>query len=366
MSQTTSPPAAPEGGLSIALIGLGGVGRLHLEAYRQLATARVIAVADPGAASAAIAAPVPCYADHREMLDRVRPDIACVLTPASTHEAIVLDCAARGVHVLCEKPLALSEASAARMTAACREAGVELFYGASYRHLPAVRRARELIVEGAVGDIVLMREQVVGGSGPEGHSPLSPVHYPHGGPGGGGMGLVDHGVHLIDLFEWFNRAPVASVFGRGNISGEPARAEHLHMNFANGAVGQLLYDDATFATDLPSEGMFSGGGDWNFHGPVAAGGWSAHPGAIHVHGTKGALRIFHYANALYLTDRDGVRQIPLPDQASPRHFAVQMQAFIDDIEAGRGASAPGEAGQRALRILLAAYRSMETGGLVAV
>jgi UDP-N-acetyl-2-amino-2-deoxyglucuronate dehydrogenase len=366
MSGQHAAPPSPKSPLSIALIGMGGVGRLHFEAYGALASAEVVAVADPDPSTRAAIGDVRHFLDYRDLLAQAPPQIACVLTPASTHEEIVLQCAAAGVHVLCEKPIALSEAAAGRMIAACRAAGVQLFYGASYRHLPAVSRAHELIEAGEIGEVVLMREQVLGGSGPADHAPLGPAHYPTGGPGGGGLGLVDHGIHLIDLFEWLSGSPIRSVFGRGNIAGAGPGTEHLHMNFESGAVGQLVYNDATFSTDLPSEGLFSGGVDWNFHGPVPAGGWSAHPGAIHIYGTQGSLRIFHYANALYLFGKGGVRQIPLPAQASPNHFAIQMQAFIGDLQAHRPSSMPGEVGRRALKILLATYRSLETGGLVEV
>jgi predicted dehydrogenase len=259
------------------------------------------------------------------------------------------------VHVLCEKPLAASPAEAAAMIAACRSAGVQLAYGASYRFLPAVARARALIAEGALGDVVLMREQSIGGAGPAAREILPPSHYPAGGPGGSPMGLVDHGVHLIDAFAWLAGAPVVSAHGRGNVSGEALGPEHLTMTLANGAVGSLLYDEGTYATDLPAEGLFSWGASWDAEGYHAGGAWAAHPGAIHVHGSKGALRIAHYANALFLNDKHGLRQLPLEGRPAPYHFAAQIDAFAEDLLAGRAPRCDAEAGLAALQVLAAAY-----------
>jgi predicted dehydrogenase len=344
-------------GLRVGLIGLGAVGRLHLEAYRAADRVRVVAVAEPDAARRAAAAEpgIDLFADAAQMLAGANVDIACVLTPVASHAAMTRLCAEAGVHVLCEKPLAASLAEASAMIAACREAGVQLAYGASYRFLPAVARARALIADGALGDVVLLREQSIGGFGPATREILPPSHYPAGGPGGSPMGLVDHGVHLIDAFAWLAGAPVVSAHGRGNVSGEPPGPEHLTMTLANGAVGALLDDEGTYPTDLPAEGLLSWGASWDADGYHAGGAWAAHPGAIHVHGSKGALRIAHYANALFLNDKNGLRQLPLEGRPAPFHFAAQIDAFAKDLIAGRPPRCDAEAGLAGLKVLAAAY-----------
>ena len=352
--------------LRVGLIGLGAVGRLHLEAYRSARRIEVVAIAEPDAGRRAVAtaADVALYADAAEMLAREALDIACVLTPAASHAGLTERCANAGVHVLCEKPLAASLDEARAMIGACAKAGVRLAYGASYRFLPAIARARALIAEGALGDIVLMREQAIGGAGPDSREVLSEAHYPAGLPGGSPMGLVDHGVHLIDAFAWMTGARVTGAFGRGNISGQPLAAEHLTMTFANGAVGLLAYDEGTFASDLPGEGQFSWGASWDADGYHPGGAWAAHPGTIHVHGTKGALRIFHYANALFLNDAGGIRQLPLRGRPAPHHFADQIDAFAEDLGLGRPPRSAAEDGLKALEVLFAAYRGADQGRLI--
>jgi predicted dehydrogenase len=250
------------------------------------------------------------------------------------------------------------------MIAACAAAGVRLHYGASYRFLPALRAARELIGGGAIGTVRLLREQVVGGRGAAAQQALPASHYPLGGPGGSAMGLVDHGVHLADAFAWLTGSTVAGAQGAGNRSGDPLTPEHLTLRLANGAVGSLLYDEGTFFTDLPGEGLFSAGAGWSADGYSEGGGWDAHPGCIHVHGTDGALRAFHYANVLVLFDARGMRQIPLRGRAAPGHFTTQIETFADEIAGGLPASCPPEAGLEALQAVLAAYDPPDSGSLI--
>src|SRR5262249_36280405 len=150
------------------------------------------------------------------LLARGRPDIACILTPASTHRALTERCARAGSHILCEKPMAVTLDDALAMKSACEKNHVQFFYGSSYRYLPAVQKAKSLIAQGVIGTVRLIVEQVIGGEGPAAHHPLSAAHYPQGGPGGGGYGLVDHGIHMLDIFPWLCGSPVVSVFGQGD------------------------------------------------------------------------------------------------------------------------------------------------------
>ena len=143
------------------------------------------------------------------------------------------------------------------------EKNLKLFYGASYRHLPAICTARDIIQQGVIGKVLHISESLIGGMGSDAYQALSDVHYPEGGPGGSLMGLVDHGIHLIDAFAFLLNDKVESVFGQGNIAGKAPSFEYALMNFAGGAAGSLSYLDTTVATVLPQEGAFGWGGTWD-------------------------------------------------------------------------------------------------------
>ncbi|BCW90439.1 Inositol 2-dehydrogenase/D-chiro-inositol 3-dehydrogenase [Alphaproteobacteria bacterium SO-S41] len=343
--------------LRVGLIGLGSVGRLHLEAYAEARLVEVVAVADTSAVRmSGIPGPIARYSDAGAMLAEQRLDIACVLTPPAVHAPLTALATKAGVHVLCEKPLAASVGEAEAMRAACAAAGVKLFYGASYRHLPALKRAQAMILDGTIGEVLVIREHEVGGSGPDARVVLPAAHYPVGGPGGSPMGMADHGIHLIDIVPWLTGSPIAKAEGRCNVSGEAVRPEYLTLTTASGTLASFVYEEGTFATTLPGEGIFSWGASWDAGGFRPGGAWSAHPGSIHVHGTKGALRIFHYANQLFLTAAGGTQQIALDGCPAPFHFAAQIDAFAEDILNDRAPSTPAEDGVRALEILTSLCR----------
>lgn len=356
--------------LRVGLVGLGGVAEAHLEGYRQVESIEVVAGSDilpERLEKIAQKWRLRGYADYHEMLARENLDIACVLTPARFHREVTEKVAEAGVHVLCEKPLAVTLEDARAMIAACEAKGVELCYGATWRFLPACRKAKEIIGSGRLGRIMLLLEIYIGGRGFDRFRDAGPMHYPPGGPGGGGMGLVDHGIHLIDMFMWLTGSPVQAVFGRGNISGQPPASEYLTMILRDGAVGQLVYNEATFPCEMPYEGIFSWGGSWDInYNMTLGGGWDAQPQNFRVYGTKGGLRVFHYANKLFLCEEARQEQIRVLDRPMPGNFALQMESFAEAIRQKKRPEATGRDGLLALEVALGAYKSFENRCLVEI
>ena len=95
--------------------------------------------------------------DWRELVGRDDVDIVDVCTPPGTHADIVEAAAAAGKAVLSEKPLAADYASARRAADAARAAGVANAIGFNYRCLPAVALLKQLVEDGAVGELLLWR-----------------------------------------------------------------------------------------------------------------------------------------------------------------------------------------------------------------
>jgi len=354
--------------LKVGFIGVGKVAELHLAGCQDADSIEIVAGAETDAERLKQLSQTwgfRGYLDYQEMFKREKLDIVCICTPPLSHRKICIQAAESGINILCEKPMALSIEDAEAMIAACHMAGIKFYYGSSYRCLPPCRKAKEIIEKGTLGQISLLFESYVGGSGPETWQGLGLDHYPVGGPGGGGMGLIDHGIHLADVFRWFVGSPVEAVFGRGNYSGQRPRTEYLTMIFESGAVGQLLYNDATFQTNVPYDGVFSEGISWDVSGkPLPGGQWDPQPGCIHVHGEKGALRIYHYANKIYLTDQRGIREIPVQGRPNPGHFGLQMELFAKSLREGREPAVTGEDGLRALQVILGAYECYDTKSIV--
>ena len=140
--------------LRVGLIGAGMVSRHHLIAWSRLrGEAEVVAIADPSAASAAVRAAefgvARTYADAAAMLDAERLDAIDIAAPREVHAPLVRLGIARGLAVLCQKPLAPTLAEAEALVAEC--AGARLMVHENWRFCRYYRDAARWIAEGTIG-----------------------------------------------------------------------------------------------------------------------------------------------------------------------------------------------------------------------
>jgi predicted dehydrogenase len=143
--------------IKAAIVGLGWWGK-HI--VRRLGTSdslkivRGIDVRHAGVGDFAREHGLPLSNDLQDALDDPGIQAIILATPHSLHEEQVLRVAGAGKHVFCEKPLALSKASAERAIVACEQAGVVLGIGHERRYEPALREIKRLIDSGELGTIM--------------------------------------------------------------------------------------------------------------------------------------------------------------------------------------------------------------------
>lgn len=160
-----APPAVPARKYRVAVIGRTGRGNYGHEvdaAWRAIPNAEVVAVADADAKGLAAAAKrlkvTQAFADYREMLDKVRPDIVAIAPRwIDQHAEMAVAAAERGIHIFIEKPLCRSPAEADRILAACDKAGVRLAVAHPTRYSPRVEAVRRIIAEGRIGKVLEYR-----------------------------------------------------------------------------------------------------------------------------------------------------------------------------------------------------------------
>src|SRR5262249_23777164 len=133
--------AARPGPIRVAMVGTGHRGWAHLSILGSLPRYQVVALADPTAENLAHAAgPAPAaktYADSPELLGEQRDlDAVVVVTPSFLHAEPTIAALGRGLHVLCEKPMATTVQDATRMIEASRKAGKLLHIGFQKRFVP--------------------------------------------------------------------------------------------------------------------------------------------------------------------------------------------------------------------------------------
>jgi predicted dehydrogenase len=144
--------------LKFALVGIGGViGPTHIKALRQIPQAQIAAMCDINPQTGKPRADevgCPFFADHAEMLEKIKPDVVTVCTPHPAHARIAIDALAAGAHVLTEKPMSVEVAEADRMIAAADDAGKILAVNFQMRFKPSIERAKALVDSGEIGDLV--------------------------------------------------------------------------------------------------------------------------------------------------------------------------------------------------------------------
>ena len=203
-----------------AVVGYGFIAsRGHVPAFLQSgadedrAHFEVVAVADvtPARLSLAAAA-LPAahlYDDYRAMLngETGELDFVVVSVPPSLHAAVTHEALARGLHVLCEKPLAPSVEEARAMVTHARQTGQVLFPCHNYKHAPVVKAVRAMLDEGVIGEVRRVTLDTFRSTHARGVAEWNPHWRRQRQYSGGGIGM-DHGSHTFYLaFDWLKSEP---------------------------------------------------------------------------------------------------------------------------------------------------------------
>jgi predicted dehydrogenase len=301
----------------VTRLGLMGCGTVadygHAPAILATPGLRLEAVFDPVGAQAERFAKkwgaARAFTDQEAFLDSPL-DAVVVTSPAGMHQTNVTAALARGLPVLCEKPLAQNLEDARAIASMSRQSPVPLFVGFDYRFSPVSRTIRECIDRGDVGEVRLVRFVYLwdlhGRTRPDGTVNQRRVdRMIEGGP------LVDCGVHQIDLARWWLNSDIHRAEGRGVWFEEFEAPEHLQSRFVhkNGVVTTV---EVSFAYGV-------GGSE---PAPVFT---------YEIIGTEGVLKFDREARTLTLRNGRGTEPLPF---AGEKNFAGMYQQFVVALQGG--------------------------------
>ena len=209
--------------LRVCLIGCGRAGMIHARNYKnKIENARMVAVVDTREAAAKAAAEElgieKYYTDYKDILNDSEIDAVVVVAPTNLHKPIVLDCAAAGKHIFCEKPMAMTVEECDEMIAACDKHHVKLQIGFMRRFDASFREAKQLLASGAIGDLVQIHSNTRG--------PSKPRPWMYDIKKSNGI-LAEVNSHDIDAVRWMADSDIESVYAvAGNFRNPEARAEY--------------------------------------------------------------------------------------------------------------------------------------------
>ncbi len=187
----------------VALVGCGRIANTHCGYLRQLPQVELVGACDVSRESReAFAArwQLPTYADVDELLAASQPHVVHVVTPPATHARLAVQLLDAGVHVLVEKPMALTVAEADQMLAASRRAGRYLTVDHNRWFDPVVQHARALLESGRLGALIGV-EVFQGAAAGEAEIPGgNDGHWKAALPGGALYDLAPHPAYLLRGF----------------------------------------------------------------------------------------------------------------------------------------------------------------------
>lgn len=243
----------------LLILGTGGMGRAHAQAFAAIEGVELVAGVDTDKTRLAAFRKdhgIPKgFASLDEAIEWGAFDAAANVTPDAVHHATAMKLLAAGKHVLCEKPLATNHADAAEMAEAAATAGVVNMVNLTYRNVPALARAAEMVADGKIGEIrhfdaSYLQSWLTQPSWGDWRSDrqwlwrLSTAH------GSNGV-LGDVGIHILDFATFIGGSDVADLSCRlrtydkaegGRIGDYVLDANDsmaMHVSLENGAVGVI-------------------------------------------------------------------------------------------------------------------------------
>jgi len=316
---------------SLSIIGLGNIGRVHLDNLRSLRGCRVAGVFDVHPSSADLGVPV--YPSLEALLEDPAASAVVIATPTDSHAELTERALASGKHVFVEKPLAGTLEDAVRITEAARKHPNQVVQvGFCERFNVNYLEARRAVLAGSLGELRAIQTSRVA---PYGTS--NPAWE---------LGVLDTAVHNFDLILWLKQAVPISVLAKG------ARVYRKSLS-PDSVTTILTFADGSIATDHIAW-MQDGGFPLN----------QCARSRMTLQGTDGYFEIDLTGRPSAIRTSDGYRAIDSVIIGAPEYagcLKLQFEYFLRSLEEGAPVLAPPEDALLTERVALAALQSLRTG-----
>jgi len=344
--------------VGVGIVGSAFAGGLHASAYRRCLDATIVAAYDMDAEKlkdfcGKHGIPKAC-SSLEELLARDDVHMVSICTPNFTHKELAAAALDAGKHVVCEKPLATTLEDGRALLETARAAGRKLMYAEDWIFAPALVRTRELIEEGAVGEVLYLKAKEV-------HNGSHSIFAQRKEYCGGGS-MIHLGIHPVGLALALLGEPVEVV---GSVSGgEDGNLFHTNYTGEDWAVGILTFADGKRAL---IEGNY-----------ITVGGMDD---VIEVYGTDGVIKVdLTFGSPLSVYSRPGFTYAvekadttkgwtrPAVDEERNLGYPDEIAHFVDCVRSDTQpkVGVRGEDGLRCLEVVMAIYESARTGQVVSL
>jgi myo-inositol 2-dehydrogenase/D-chiro-inositol 1-dehydrogenase len=321
--------------LRFGILGVGRIGKIHIEnLVNRIPGAEVVAISDAAVAEMeAVAAKFDIeriFGDYRELLDSPEVDAVAICSPTNLHYSMIIDAAARGKHIFCEKPIDLSIEKVQAANAEVSRSGVQMMVGFNRRFDPNFLKVREAIAGGVLGRPHILR---ITSRDP---SPPTETYI----RASGGI-FLDMTIHDFDMARYVVGSEVIEVYARAGVLVDPLFAKADDWDTA---MITLTFENGVYASIDNSRKAVYG-----------------YDQRLEMFGSEGMVMATNVtSDTRILCDRVGIHTaLPLNFflERYAESYLLEMRAFVDAVENRTPVPVGGEDGLKAMVIALAAGKS---------
>jgi predicted dehydrogenase len=362
----------------LAVIGCGSIAEIaHFPSIQRTPQAELAACCDTDAERARAAAErwgaKAWYTDHREMFRTCKLDAVIIASPNNVHRNQAIAAAKAGVHVIVEKPLAVTNTEAWDIVRACRQHKVKLMVGCDRRFWTHNQWAKQLVEEGVIGRVLMARASL------HEHWHLYQNHvaatdFRLRADVAGGAALPDTGAHAIDLLTWLVGSRIKRVVGIAQRLAMPESytlcddTVWVLMEHENGAYGCVSCNRFSPAVSQATE--LYGTEGTIFTATDATNPFQSVPMAVFTNKDytletlPEILRSYRWPQLFWVEDRLQPtlpkRWIPIIPPREPNNYTNMTRHFMECLTQDAEPLVSGEDGARAIEVMCAVYKSMQT------
>lgn len=325
--------------IRFGVIGCGRMGMRRIERIVRHPNAALICVADVRGERAKTVGErygVEYFTDFNEVVNR--EDVECVVisVPNKFHAPISICAMENGKHVFCEKPMARNPEEAKRMVEASVKNEVCLKVGSNLRYFPSVQKAKELLDNSAIGEILFIRGWIGNSGWQLNNSWFSDIEMAGGGT------FLDNGCHLLDIYRWFLGEVEECI-------GYVSRMYHS-IDVEDNGFGIFKFRSGKYAFVQSSWTEWA---DYMY---------------MEIYGTEGYIRIDdRNPNCkVILGKKDGYQQVYDYSRLPPQSYDVEFNEFMKALLNNSPPEPNGFDGLRAVQMAYGVYESARTGKKVKI
>lgn len=333
--------------LRVAIVGAGGIAQRNATETARSGVATIAGVYDVNTKVARQMVKTlggTVFTSYEQVLESRDVDAILMSTPHHVHKPMTIAAAEAGKHVMVEKPMATTLADAEEMIRACRKAGVQLTVNYSFRYLPRIRKARELVEAGALGDITgvqIVSHQFKDPGYWMGARSNSPDDWRASREKCGGGYLIMNVCHTIDYLYYVTGLKGTRVYAEYTTATSPGDVEDIisvTARWGDRAIGSISASSIMRGSDGSEERIW---------------------------GTKGML-VLNSSGVTFFSTRpiDGKRpgqQHQIKSFPPVSWTAEWVKAFVAAVNEGREPEVSFREGWENLAFIESAYRSMDAG-----